>query len=624
MPRTPADPVARRQRQLAVAGLLMGLALVARVVYFKTVLAPHFRELSDKMRKQAYIKPTGRGDVLDRNGRTVARTKVIRVCVFNPTIPRSAHSDRMHENGAAAAELLEAVLAVPRETILRRMYGELGEGDYAARRRIKIGLTTEEADAVQYLKRQRAFRNILARFDVAEDEEREYPGGDACATILGKVIPAPFGMLRGIGGLEDWADPILSGSPGWYTGRVDAAQRVNPLMPLRDAAPVQGMNLQLTIDTIIQQICAEELDRCMQEKTPVGATAIVLDPYTGEVLAMVSRSGKQPAAPKGAAQGDGPPEASYNRALMPYEPGSVMKPITVALGLEWRVVRPVESIPCESNWIPHKRRVRCEAHRSSLPAPGTNTPRMIVAKSCNVATGKIAIRLGPRRLHEGLGRFGLLSRTGIELPGDVGGYSLSDPAQIASRGAGWKDDIARVGFGQGVAVTPLAMAAAFGVFANQGLLVRPRILRSYGYPGSRPVHVYERPEPERVISPATASAMREYLRAVVQIGTGKNAAIPGYTTGGKTGTAMKVKHGRYDGYIASFIGLVPVTKPRAVIAVVVDEPHGGYHGSQAAAPTWGRIAARLMAYWHVPPELSAKDAPQGERRGQSGQAPIGD
>jgi stage V sporulation protein D (sporulation-specific penicillin-binding protein) len=486
---------------------------------------------------------------------------------------------------------------------------------------IKTDLTLQEATAVRYLLKRRPDEDALrphplVGFVLSHTYERSYASGDTSTAILGRTKAGVRNMLRGDGGLEDWGDTILAGSIGWYRQRVRPGERLNPLRPARSAASVQGMDLHLTIDLNIQRICARELEQCMKDHTPLGATAIVLDPKTGDVLGMVSRPSADISA--GGLKSENL-EVIRNRALMAYEPGSVMKPITISLALEAGVLRPDKDIPCTGSFVPGKRRVRCEAHRTAPSAPGQNTPRIIIAKSCNVATGITALRLGAHRLHAGLERFGLLRPTGVQLPGDVRGFSRTDPVL----GSPSRDDVARVGFGQSITVTPLALATAFGVFANDGVLIRPRIIRSYGYPQAAPVKVYPSDPGERVLSCTVAAEMRDYLRSVVLVGTGKNAAIHGYTTAGKTGTASKVKGGAYSGYVASFIGMAPATKPRVIIAVVVDEPHNGYHGSQAAAPTWGRIAADIMDYLKVPPDAPATTAgPKDRKATDSG--PVGD
>jgi len=490
---------------------------------------------------------------------------------------------------------------------------------------IKSRLTPEEASAVEYAKAAkvgtgRREPNLLEGFVVLTQHRREYPNGASSCQILGRVTLGPRGQVRGIGGLEDWADTVLSGSVGWNNMEMKKAGVFTGRETGYRAEPVPGMDVRTTIDASIQQILSEELGRCMQEHTPLGATGIVLDPRNGDVLGMVSKPGVDLSDPDAPALIASNPELMRNRAMMLYEPGSVLKPLTVALALEVGVVKPTEDVPCQHGYTPDARPIRCEAHRSSIPASGQNVPRMIVAKSCNVAAAKLAVRLGATRLHEGLSRFGLFERTAIQLPGEAVGWSLTDPV----RGRRSRDDVARVGFGQGITVTPLHLAAAFAVFANGGILHHPRIVRSYGYPGRPPAKEYYVGGGVSVLSPRVANEIRSYLGSVVEVGTGKPARLNSYTTGGKTGTAQKVKERRYAGYIASFIGMVPLRNPRAVIAIVVDEPHNGYHGSQAAAPTWARVAERLMDYWHVAPD-KRKDAesPSQQYEGTSSEA-MGD
>lgn len=614
------DNAVRRQRLLSAVSLLIGAALLLRVAYLQTVRRDHFAHLADRIRGQTVVVTPRRGEIVDRNGLAIARTRDVYRIEFDRYAFAKAWS--RHGIGGAtdrAAALLGAMLGMERAAVKARMQGPLARGETERRCVIKDSVTVEEAQAVEYVLKHKpnpksSEPHILQGTVMHSGSERTYIGGDTSAAVIGRVTNGPLGTLRGIGGLEDWADAALGGSVGWYRQRVDSARRPNPLMPARRAQAVQGLDVRLTLDLNIQRICAAELDQCMAEHTPVGATAIVLDPATGDVLGMVSRPSLDLSMPDLGRALVAAPECLTNRALLAYEPGSVMKPITVSIALDDGTVSTTQVIDCGGSFVPGKRSIRCEAHKSSTPPAGTNTPRMIIAKSCNVATAKIALALGAARLHAGLKRFGLLDPTGVQMPGDAAGWSPTGSAKRPGR-----DDIARIGFGQSVTVTPLGLAAAFGAIANDGVLMRPRLISSFSLPNGDPVREFRVDRIGQAISPTTAAEMRSYLMSVVQLGTGKNARVSGYTTAGKTGTAQKVKHGAYQGYIASFIGFVPATAPRAVIAVVVDEPQNGYHGSQAAAPAWARIADRLMQYWHVPPDdpdgaFAGKRRPSEDRR----------
>lgn len=607
----PTAGAERRLLSVLVLWCVLTASLLGRSVYLKTVRAGHFRELGERYRRSQKVETPLRGNILDRNGNALALTEVRPRVEFDEVAYRRVWKERRRGHVSAAARLLASVLGMEPGDVEQRMFGEPNDArkHFNPRQRlIKDGVTLAEREAVLYIARRartREGRPVLAGIAVNDYPTRRYPAGDTSAPLLGRTVLGTVAVMRGMGGIEDHLDPVLAGTIGWHRQAIDASGLPNKLKPGRRAEVVQGMDLNLTLDMEVQRICAEELDQCMHDHTPLGATAIVVDVKTGDILGMVSRPSLDLSTAEAGSQLLANPELMRNRALMPYEPGSVMKPITVAIGLDTGVIHDNECIPCETGFKPKSRVIRCEAHRRGLPAPGTNVPRMIVAKSCNVATAKIALRLGATRLHAGLTRFGLLERTGVGLPGDAPGRSRTAPALIKQRLSG-PDDIARVGFGQSVTVTPLALVAAFAAIGNDGVLVKPRLLVSYGYPGVPPARVYPEPERRRAISVETARLVRSYLGSVVQKGTGKAAAIPGYTTGGKTGTAQKVVGGGYHGYIASFAGLAPLSNPRVAIIVVVDEPQNGYHGSQAAAPTWGRIALRLMNYLRVRP-----DAPSG-------------
>jgi cell division protein FtsI/penicillin-binding protein 2 len=277
-----------------------------------------------------------------------------------------------------------------------------------------------------------------------------------------------------------------------------------------------------------------------------------------------------------------------------------MKPITLCIASAEGLISPSEVFPCPGYRMLDGKRIGCEAHRSSTPAPGTNTPRMVIAKSCNTATSLIANRIGGTRLGAGMERFGLLAPTGVQLLGDRAGWlEARKPASDQSRGA-----VARIGFGQSVMISPLALTAAFGAIVNRGVLMRPRIVQALTDQANRVIQEFPVEEAGRAVPREVADTMVTYLQAAVTEGTGKLARLDGFTTGGKTGTASKVKGDTYSEHVASFIGYVQAGERRIVIAVVVDEPKNGYHGGQAAAPTFRRIAKELVLHWHVAPDKS--------------------
>jgi cell division protein FtsI (penicillin-binding protein 3) len=346
----------------------------------------------------------------------------------------------------------------------------------------------------------------------------------------------------------------------------------------------------VTLDHQLQADAEQVLAETVQRWGAKGATAIVADVRTGAVLAMANApafdANRFPATTA---------ERRRNRAVTDvYEPGSTFKLVTIAAALEDGIVSPSSAfvlapqIQVADRWI-H------EAH-----ARGTErmTVRQIVSESSNVGTVTIAQQLGPEALARWISRFGFGRRTGIDFPGESPGMALP-----LDRWSG--STIGTVPIGQGIAVTPMQMVAAYAAIGNGGVMRTPHLVAKIG--GKRVAKGKRR----RIVSKATANRLMAMLRSVVVEGTGTEAAIPGYTVAGKTGTAAKAENGRYVAkYVASFVGLVPAGKPRLAVLVAVDEPHGAIWGGVVAAPAFARIAQFALQYLEVPPD-APKTGPSG-------------
>jgi cell division protein FtsI (penicillin-binding protein 3) len=339
----------------------------------------------------------------------------------------------------------------------------------------------------------------------------------------------------------------------------------------------------------IQHMVERELDRAMRETRARAASAIVLDPATGEVLALANRPTADPNH-----YGHSTPDQRRNRAVVEvYEPGSTFKVVTAAALLDAGAVVPSETIHCENGAFAFAGR-RIRDHHPY----GLLTFREILEHSSNIGMVKAGGRLAHHSMHGYVSAFGFGRRTGIELPGEVSG--------LLAQAARWTPSTrASVSFGHEIGVTVLQMASAFAAVANDGELVPPRIVLGFR-DAAGTVHPAPSAEPRRVISSRTAAVLTELLEGVVERGTGKSAQIPGYRIAGKTGTAQKVipKVGySTTEHMASFAGYGPVRRPRIACLVVLDTPAGGVHtGGLTAAPVFARIVSEALAYLRVPPD----------------------
>jgi cell division protein FtsI (penicillin-binding protein 3) len=425
------------------------------------------------------------------------------------------------------------------------------------------------------------------------EELRAYPQGTVASHVLGFAGTDNHGL----DGLEHSLDKTLAGRPGFETIVKDPFGRVIDVVTSRAERP--GRNVTLTIDHQIQANAEQILARTVKQFGARGAAAIVMDPRTGAILAMAN-------FPTFDANhfATASPDARRNRAVTDaYEPGSTFKIVTIAGALEDNVVSPTSTFTLAPT-IQVADRVIHEAH---LRGTEVMNVKQILSESSNVGTITIAEKLGPGELAAWINRFGFGKPTGIDYPGESRGLVL--PL------ADWSGStIGTVPIGQGIAVTPLQMVSAYATIGNGGVRVTPHLVEKVG---TRRVRAHKG---TRVVSGHTADRMMSMFRDVVLEGTGTQAAIPGYTVAGKTGTAQKAENGRYvRKYVASFVGLVPAKSPRLAILVMVDEPHGNIYGGVVAAPAFRDIARFDLQYLEVPPDAPETKASLTATAGPSNQ-----
>ena len=408
------------------------------------------------------------------------------------------------------------------------------------------------------------------------EELRAYPQGTVAAHVLGFAGTDNHGL----DGLERSLDKTLAGRPGFETIVKDPFGR--PIDVVTSRAERPGHNVTLTIDHQIQANAEQILARTVKQFDARGAAAIVMDPRTGAILAMANYPTFD--ANRFATAS---PDARRNRAVTDaYEPGSTFKIVTIAGALEDNVVSPTTSFTLAPT-IQVADRVIHEAH---IRGTEVMSVKQILSESSNIGTITIAERLGQGELASWIDRFGFGKPTGVDYPGESSGLVL--PLEKWSGST-----IGTVPIGQGIAVTPLQMVSAYATIGNNGVRVTPHLVEKVG---TKRVRLGRG---TRVVSGHTADRMMSMFRDVVLEGTGTQAAIPGYTVAGKTGTAQKAEHGRYvTKYVASFVGLVPAKSPRLAILVMVDEPHGDIYGGEVAAPAFRDIARFDLQYLEVPPD----------------------
>ena len=549
-----------KARILAVGGgIAVLLAMVAlRIVQFTLTDSPDLAALARRQHHEQIHIAAHRGALLDRHGETLA-SSVERPSLF--VRPRRVSvMDRTRAPG-----VLSAALGMPPGTIAAKFGSDSGFVW------LKRAVTPREQAAVHGL-------GIAGLGEVTE-ARRFYPHGSAAAQVLGFA-----GVdLRGIEGIERMYEQDLRALTRTLEIERDALGREILTDGMDDPRQLDGATVQLTLDVGLQTIAERALEHGVREAQAAAGTAIVLDPWTGEILALANvptfdpndRGGVQPAHRR-------------NRAINDfYEPGSTFKAILAAAALENGVARPDEMIFCENGAMPVGKWVIHDHHRH-----GWLSMSEAIAVSSNIAAAKIGERLGREKFHAFLTELGFGKPTGLDLPAEVGG--MLRPV------AGWsRINLMTTSFGQGVAVTPLQMARAFAAIANGGNVVKPYIgLRATSAAGEA-LWEHQPTVLRRAMKPETAARVTAMLEQVVEEGgTGTKAQIAGVRVAGKTGTSQKVEPGtgRYssDARVASFVGFLPADAPRFVIMVMVDEPQTSKYGGMVAAPIFQAIGAAAL------------------------------
>jgi cell division protein FtsI (penicillin-binding protein 3) len=539
-----------------VTFLLLILA-AGRTLYLGTVHSGALRKAARNEQLTYEPVPARRGAITDRNGTDLA--------VSEPAQDISA-TPYLIKEPLAAAQRLAPILGVQQDRLLRDLTQRSGF--------VYLARAVPEAQA------RAALRLKIAGISGAPVMRRVYPRGTLAAQVLGVVGTEG----NGLAGLEYSRDALLHGRSG--ERRVVSDALGQPVSITEVHPETAGVPLSLTLDANLQQRSEEVLAAVGRVFSPKDATAIVMDPNSGAILAMAGWPAVNANDPGASA-----PEALEDRAVsFDYEPGSTFKAVTVSGALQQGLIAPTTPFD-----IPDQIQVADRTiHDDTEHGDESLTTAQILAQSSNVGAIKIGMLEGAPSFSGWLRRFGFGARTGVELPGE----EMGDVPPL-SRYSG--SSMGNLPIGQGQLVTPIQMATAYAAIANGGILRPPHIIGSVdGRPASEPPG-------RRVISAATASALRQMLEGVLAPGgTASEVSIPGYQLAGKTGTASKVDPatGEYSktAYVASFMGFAPASSPRLLCAVVVDEPQtGSIYGGTVAAPAFGQIMRFALPYMGIPP-----------------------
>ena len=555
----------------AVIGFWM-LAVSARLVYLQVSQHDGLVNRARQQQQNALETSAQRGDLLDRQERELARS-IQTVSLF------------VDPDGLQPADLLctASVLAKTLGEKEADLLKELTDARDEKRRFIWVARRLDAEQVAPILSLN------LPGLNSIQEPKRYYPNGSLAAHALGFV-----GLDgQGLGGVEQAYNAKISGEPGRLFLEKDATGK--PYESFEVAAK-QGETVVLTIDQAIQYQTERALQSAVERTHAKSGSVIVLDPRSGEILALANAPSFDPNNVSAS-----PADNRRNWALQNiYEPGSTFKIVAFSAAIEKKLAKPEDKIDCQMGAITVAGRVIHDHKRF-----GVLTLAEALAKSSNIAAIKLGLRVGNESMYDFMTRFGFGSKTGIELPGETNG--------ILRKVANWQpSSIGSIAMGQEVGVTPVQMAAAFGALANDGMRIAPHLVREIRNASGEIVYTAN-PEQRRVVSAETAIALRGMLEGVTLNGTAKKAQLDGYSAAGKTGTAQKIdpKTRTYSRtkFIGSFVGFAPVNNPQVVVIVVIDEPAGAYHGGDVAAPVFREIAEQILPGMGVMPDVETKSVP---------------
>jgi cell division protein FtsI (penicillin-binding protein 3) len=547
--------VRRSHRRLALFmgfSVLFLIALFARTFYVQVIAAPGLQRQADDQHVRSITLDAPRGTIFDRNGEAVAISRPM----------ASIYADPRHVTDAEkTAAQLAPILGVSQADLESKLTGT-SSFQYLARK-----VDPSVGTRVKNLK--------LAGIGVLSEPKRVYPKGALAPQLLGFVGGTDY---EGMEGLEYQYDRVLSGKQGVTQVVRDLSGNRLSTISTSDAMP--GKSITLTIDSEIQFEAEKALTDAVAQFKAKRGSALVMDPRTGEILAMASTPVFSPDA---YGSQDTKTGGTRNWAVTDMcEPGSTFKMVTVAAALQNGIAGPDTKFTLPNEMTAFDKVIH-EAD-TNVPAERTLTVTQILAQSSNIGAVTLGKEVGKDRLVDMIEKFGFTKKLGIDFPGESAG-------QLPERWNGVT--IYQVPMGQGVAVSPLQLASAYAAIANDGVLVQPHLVKDALRPWTR-----------QVVSPTIAGQLRAMLQVTVEEGTGKKAQLLGYLVAGKTGTAQKPNEhskGYSSEVIASFVGMVPADSPRLVILVMIDEPQTERLGAKVAAPVFARIADFAVKRLGIPP-----------------------
>lgn len=592
----------KQKKRIALGFVLLSLLLVGltfRVGWHQIIRGEELTEKAQKQQTQDVPIAAKRGTIYDRNGKELASSiTCYSVWVRPAQILKDSEGNRLSDEK------------------ITEIAGKLAKVTGQKTDEVRGLITREQAlvKVAKYLDKEtsekiRALK--LSGVQISEDTRRYYSLENFASQVLGSVTDDNTGRT----GIELEYDQYLSGVSGRWVRNIDVAgnELVDGSEEYHEAQ--DGLNVVMTLDEAVQYYAEKAVSKGMEETKADRIMCLVMNPNTGEILASVVSPGfdpnnaTEPVGKKEKADFSKLSGEEQNKYLFKlwrnpivsdtYEPGSTFKLLTVSSALEERAITLSDTFSCNGYVDVSGVKLHCWSNRDH----GTQTVKQAVGNSCNPAHAKIALKMGKTAFYKYLDLYGITDKTGVDYPGETGSimYNIDAVGPV---------ELATMGYGQSISVTPIQLLTAINAIGNGGDLLQPRYVKALTDSEGNVVKEYEKTVVRKVLSSKTAKEMRDMMEYVVSDGGGGNAKISGYRIGGKTGTANKIDvgSGKYgDYYYSSFVGIAPMDDPQVSILVVVDSPKGAFYGSQVAAPVAKSILQDTLRYLGVEPKYTKEE-----------------
>ncbi len=580
-------------------------SLILRLFYIMVVQSNKYKALAIEQWTNEVKIDGRRGSIFDRNGNELAvSANVYRVDLAMNTIRSYVRKNNLTFEDIAPK--IAGALDMDTEKVLKELYKTLPSGKERGSATLARRIDKEKADKVRDLK----INGVL----VSPDTQRYYPKNNFLAHVLGTTNSDGYGLA----GIELQYNNVLKGIPGLRITETDRRSDELPYTISDFTKPVDGKNLILTIDSTIQGFAEKAAEQALNDNKAKAVSIMVMDPKTGEILAMANKPDFNPNKPReGASTADEMAKLWRNRMVSDtYEPGSIFKVYTAIAAMEKGLVSESDTFNCTGSKKVANRTIHCWKRTGH----GEQNFVEILENSCNVGFMELGERLQAAGLNEYINKFGFGKKTGIDLPGEAKGI-VKKTENITTV------DLATISFGQSNTVTPIQYMAAFNAIANGGVMVTPHIMKAVTHVDENNQMIIDETfetysknyEKKQIVSKEQADLLCTYLEKVVSEGGGKNAYIEGYRIGGKTGTAQKVnpETGTYGvgKYVASFAGMAPVDDPKVTVFISIDEPDPSkYYAGQIAAPVAKQVFYDVFNYLSIKGDVSIEDTMRSMRK----------